>query len=319
MTDIKPKKLSTQPTAVNNQIPLQQTPKTPIQTQSQQKENIGSRSFLKSSEENMISLDNDLVELRQKYIEARNARKIVERDEKCVLNKMELLSNKEKEAENRCNARAKNQKNFDNVKEDIKKQKDKLEELRRKNEELLKIKREKVNAQKNKTKIILAGWRMKNAEKKKGDGTKKYSEKKEIEKAIELEKEKVKYKNMYLHDQVKANIAQIEKKKKDDELERKIRKKKELEEKINEELNKRKDLQEKIDDYNAKSVQINERIKDLENMGTEMLNTSPNVQTPGLINLHSSKSKDNIGGTKQSSKPRLFSPNSTTKKSKGKI
>ena len=35
---------------------------------------------MKYSEEDMMSLENDLIELRQKYIEAKNSRKIVERE-----------------------------------------------------------------------------------------------------------------------------------------------------------------------------------------------------------------------------------------------
>ena len=63
----------------------------------------------KFSEDEVLSLDNDLVELRQKYIEAKKNRKIVEVNEKNIQNKMELLSSKEVEAQKRLQVSNQNQ------------------------------------------------------------------------------------------------------------------------------------------------------------------------------------------------------------------
>lgn len=321
MNDSKAKKTSSQPIQPQPQVQVQS--KQILSPQNPQKDLNGSRSCAKCKEDDMVSLENELVELRQKYIEAKFSRKIVERDEKCIQNKMDLLSNKEIETEKKCKAKTKNQKNFEDIKDDIKKQRDKLKELKKKNEESLKIKKDKVKEQKKQTKVILSEWRMKNAEKHKGAGTKKYAEKRNIEEAIQKEKAKLINKNKFLHDQVKMNLIQIENRKKQEEIEKKFRVKKELEERINEELNTRKELQDKIDSYNAKSVQIHERIKVMEKMNYEELAQMFNEENPNQDNFNqTSTNKKGLSRTpdhptrvphKVKSK-RLFSPYATTTK-----
>lgn len=244
----------------------------------------------KITEEEVMSLDNDLAELRQKYIEAKKSREIVAQNEKHIENKMKLLNKKEIEAQRRLELSHKNHKDREDIKEYNKLQKERLEALKKKKEEDLKIKRDKANIQKNKIKISLSGWRLKNAERHKGEGNKKFSEKKIIEKEIQEGRERVTNKNKYSHDQIKMSFIQSEQKKKEEELEKKLKRKKELEELINQELNKKKHLQDRIDNYNAESVKINENIKDMDIKISEQLGEVHNkMQNTNLINRNISK------------------------------
>lgn len=264
MTDTKPK-----------------NPSNPGESASKNQSSKNQPTMKKISEEDMLSLDNELAELRQKYTEAKKSREIVAENEKNIQSKMKLLSHKEIEAEKKLELRTKNHKDMEDIMEYSRQQKQRMQDLKKDREEKLKVKREQVKEQRNKIIVSLSEWRDKNTQKNKGEGNKKLSEKRDLEKAVQLGKEKIINKKKYSHDQIKMSFIQKEQQKKAEEMEKKLKRKKELEELINKELNRKKELQESIDNFNAESVKINEKIKEMDKRSEEQLAESRKMNKSG--------------------------------------
>jgi hypothetical protein len=113
---------------------------------------------------------------------------------------------------------------------------------------------------KNQIQVTLGTWRDNISNKNKFEGIKKKKEREDLENIYNKYKTDIKERHKELHDKIQSNHFQKEEKRKNEEIQRKIKLKKDIEEKIKKEKKIKDEVEERINNYHNDNMEILNRI-----------------------------------------------------------
>lgn len=212
-------------------------------------------------EEGDNQLENDLYELRKKYLELKEDRKKTAQEANLLENKVKQMSlddtkNAKKEDKEK-------QKEIEKkiTQDKIKQEKERLRRMKEKLDAELKQKKNQINVMRENTKNVVTNWKNNLTEKNKSELQKFKMIREENEKFVSSIKQEDEEKNKQQCIQIKSQIINSNEKRKKLEFDRKLKMKQMLEAKINEELYVKASLEEKIVNLEEKETQITEKRK----------------------------------------------------------
>lgn len=209
---------------------------------------------------NYNNLDENIDILIKQYNEIKKDRTKSERDEEILSNRKKLLNNEEIKVARRQIIESKNQEHLEKIRVNVLKDKIKLNETKKKEKEELIRKRNKIYQMKNQIQVTLGSWRENISNKNKNEGIKTKLERDRLEDIYNRNKTDIKEKHKELHDKIQLNHFKNEEKRKNEEIQKKIKLIKDIEEKIKQEKKIKSELDERINNYQQDNLEIIERI-----------------------------------------------------------
>lgn len=252
---------------------------------------------------NKDEIDNEIEELRQKYMVLKKDRLISQKQEKVLSNKMKLLSQEEIKVNKRKVTDNKNNNEKEMIRVNVLKNKEMVNAAKKRNEKNLMLMKKKVEDKKETTRNTMSNWRGQIIQKNLDKMIENKQRQNEIKKLILLNKEDELRKARMMHDKVRQEYDEREMKKKKEIEEKKIKIRNDLQLKIKYETVIKQDLDNKINGYHEKGLKIIQRINNLDQNSDSCTpySSSNNVFKSGRP-LSSSKKM-----YRNNSQPRVFS------------
>ena len=214
--------------------------------------------------ENKEEILEDSIEQLNKYLsDLKKDRQKTEKDEQMLNYRNKILNYEENKAAKKLELVAKNQEKKEQIRVNINKDKEIMQEKKKKDIVNLEKQKSKNTNMKNEIDKSLKNWKPNVTKKNKGEADKVKEERNQIRSLINETKEKNNNFNKDMHDSVQLSHLQKAEEKRIEDYQKKLLLKQEIEEQIQKELALKSELEEKINEHQKKNKEIMSRLKEI--------------------------------------------------------